>query len=121
VPKDLRDLSEAELAEWQYAHRQELDAENGEVVDVEISPQLSVTMSFRLPGAEADAIREAADAADMTLSEWIRSACAEALDSDGDGARRQTVDEELAKANQLVALLERRLQRVAASNRVGRV
>jgi hypothetical protein len=40
---------------------------------VEISPQLSVTMSFRLPGAEADAIRQAADAADMTLSEWIRN------------------------------------------------
>jgi hypothetical protein len=33
---------------------------------------LSVTMSFRLPGAEADSIREAARAAGMSLSEWIR-------------------------------------------------
>lgn len=113
-------MSEAELAEWQYAHRQELDAEEGELVDVEISPQLSVTMSFRLPGAEADGIREAADAADMTLSEWIRQACDVALDPAGDGSRRQKVDEELVKANQLVELLGRRLQRVAAKNRAGR-
>ena len=119
MPKDSRDMSEAELAEWQYAHRQELDAEEGELVDVEIARQLSVTMSFRLPGAEADAIRQAADAADMTLSEWIRQACADALDPAGNGSRRQTVDEELVKANQLVELLGRRLQRVAARNRAG--
>jgi predicted HicB family RNase H-like nuclease len=76
------DMTDAQLARWQYAPRDELASDEGEAVEVEISPQLSVTISFRLPGAEADAIREAARDAGVSLSEWIRQACAAALEPD---------------------------------------
>lgn len=72
-------LSEEELASWQYEHRDELDADRGEEVDVVVAADLAVTMSFRLSGPEADAIRAAAQAAGLTLSEWIRRACAVAV------------------------------------------
>lgn len=44
------------------------------MIEVQVAPQLAVTMSFRLPGAEADVIREAAKAENVTLSAWIRNA-----------------------------------------------
>ncbi len=73
-------MSERELADWQYAHRDELDAEQGDEVDAHISSSLSVTLSFRLPAAEADSIRTAAADSGLTLSEWIRRACASSAD-----------------------------------------
>jgi predicted HicB family RNase H-like nuclease len=78
-----RKFTDAEQADWHYAHRGELEQEPGEAVDVEFAANLSVGMSFRLPGTEADAIRAAAGAAEMSLSEWIRQACAEAAADDG--------------------------------------
>lgn len=80
--RDVDELTDAELAEWQYAHREELDAEDGELADIEIAPELSVSMSFRLPGHEADAIRSASAASGLTMSDWIRRACASALDDE---------------------------------------
>lgn len=67
-------LSEAELAEWQYDHRDELDAHLGEPVDVTMADDLAVTISFETSGAEADAIRRAAAAAGVSMSTWIRAA-----------------------------------------------
>jgi len=94
MTRNLDDLTDAELAEWQYAYKDELDAQEGGVVDVEVSPQFSVTMSFRLPGDEADAIRHAAGSAGISLSEWIRRACADALeDSEGQHAHLQVATE----------------------------
>lgn len=63
------EMSDAELAEHHWQHR---DDELGEEVEFEIAKPLRVTMSFRLPAEEADAIREAAAAAGTSLSEWIR-------------------------------------------------
>jgi hypothetical protein len=63
------EMSDAELAEHHWQHR---DDALGEEVDFEIVKPLRVTMSFRLPAEEADAIREAAAAAGTSLSEWIR-------------------------------------------------
>lgn len=63
------EMSEAELAEYHWQHR---DDEFGEEVDFDVSKPLRVTMSFRLPADEADVIREAAAAAGTSLSEWIR-------------------------------------------------
>ena len=108
----LNDLSEAELAEWQYAHRDELESEEGEEVEVEISPQLSVTISFRLPGGEADAIREAARDAGVSLSEWIREACAATLEPDEDAGSRREVQTELRDATRELEALARRLDAV---------
>ncbi|MGH3926101.1 MAG: plasmid mobilization protein [Pseudonocardiaceae bacterium] len=63
------EMNDAELAEHHWEHR---DDELGEEVEFEVAKPLRVTMSFRLPGEEADAIREAATAAGTSLSEWIR-------------------------------------------------
>ncbi|AYY13756.1 ribbon-helix-helix protein, CopG family [Actinobacteria bacterium YIM 96077] len=74
-------LSEAELADWQYEHRDELDAqgEDDEVVEVEYAQPLATTISFRLPVSEAAAISKAAQDAGISRSDWIRSACKAAL------------------------------------------
>lgn len=109
----LNNMTDAELAEWQYAHRDELESDEGEEVELEISPQLSVTISFRLPGAEADAIREAARDAGVSLSEWIRQACADALQPDETGNRRRAVQAELRDASRDLEALARRLDAAA--------
>jgi hypothetical protein len=67
--KNPDEMSDAELAEYHWEHR---DDELGEEVEFEVAKPLRVTMSFRLPAQEADAIRAAAAAAGTSLSEWIR-------------------------------------------------
>lgn len=85
MSEDVNEMSDAELAELaesQYAHREQLDAEaeDAEVVeDVEVVGDVSITMSFRLPGSEADQIRAAAAEHGQTLTEFIRSACRAAV------------------------------------------
>jgi hypothetical protein len=106
---DRNEKSEAGLAAWQYAHRDELDGAQGEPVEIEFAPNLSVSMSFRLPGAEADAIRSAARSAGMSLSEWIRQVCADAAADDGGLQQRQAIDAELAEAEREIAKMQRRL------------
>jgi hypothetical protein len=108
--------SDAGLAAWHYAHRDELDREQGSAVEVEFAPTLSVTMSFRLPGSEADAIRTAARTAGMSLSEWIRRVCAEAAADDGGLQRRQAIDAELAGAEREIAKMQRRLAAARRQN-----
>jgi hypothetical protein len=110
------ELSEAGLAAWQYAQRDELDREQGEPVEVEFAPNLSVSMSFRLPGAEADAIRTAARSAGMSLSEWIRQVCADAATDDGGLQRRRAIDAELAEAEREIAKMQRRLAAARRQN-----
>jgi hypothetical protein len=107
------DMTDAELAEWQYAHRDELDADEGEEVEVEVSPQLSVTISFRLPGAEADAIRGAARDAGVSLSAWIRDACADALVPDESARSGRAIEAELRDATRELEMLARRLDAAA--------
>lgn len=107
--QNLNDLTEAALAEWQYAHREELDSEQGELVEFDFARQVSVTMSFRLSGAEADSIREAAREAGMTLSEWIRQAAADAIRPGDPSDSRPDVDDELIKAEGELDALRKRL------------
>ena len=47
----------AELAEWQYEHQAELDAEAGELVEAEIAENLTVMISFRVTQQQANHIR----------------------------------------------------------------
>jgi hypothetical protein len=91
-------LDEEALASWQYEHREELDAERGEEVDVAIAPDLAVAMSFRLSGSEADAIRTAAREAGLTLSEWIRRACGRAVAEQAEHGPEDTVERALEEA-----------------------
>lgn len=73
-------MTEAELAEWQYEHQGELDAEAGELVEAEIAENLTVMISFRVTQQEANHIRGRAAATDLTVSDWIRQCCEAALD-----------------------------------------
>lgn len=109
----MNDIPEAELAEWQYAHRDEFDADRGEEIDANVSPHLSVTISFRLPGDETDAIRQAARDAGMTLSEWVRQACSDALDPDRSARSHRAVQSELRDATRQLEELARRLDAAA--------
>lgn len=109
MSRDLDEMTEAELAEWQYAHRDELDSDEGEAVDADISPQLSVTLSFRVPGAEADAIRQAAREAGLSMSEWIRRTCAVAAAPDAAAAQAREAQESLDEAVRLVQTAQRRM------------
>lgn len=109
MSRDLDAMTEAELVEWQYAHRDDLDSDEGEAVDADISPQLSVTLSFRVPGSEADAIREAAREAGLSMSEWIRRACAVAAAPDAAAAQAREAQEALDEAVRLVKTAQRRM------------
>ena len=72
-------MTEAELAEWQYEHQGELDAEAGELVEAEIAENLTVMISLLVTQQEANQIRGRAAATDLTVSDWIRQCCEAAL------------------------------------------
>jgi len=100
------EMSDAELAEHHWQHRED---ELGEEVDFEIVKPLRVTMSFRLPAEEADAIREAAAAAGTSLSEWIRWATMRAArDTDVPPPRHAAI----SRARELLSQAEDELGRV---------
>ncbi len=100
------EMSDAELAEHHWQHR---DDALGEEVDFEIVKPLRVTMSFRLPAEEADAIREAAAAAGTSLSEWIRWATMRAArDIDIPPPRHAAI----SRARELLSQAEAELGRV---------
>lgn len=71
---DFDTMTDAELADYQYAHRDDPLGAEADLLDVEmeIAHPLSVSMSFRLPPQEASAIRAAAERSGMTMSDWIR-------------------------------------------------
>lgn len=74
---DLETLSDAEVADWYLGAGRTTDPADEVEVEVDVAPTLDVTMSFRLPAEEADAIRTHAGDAGVTMSRWIRDACAE--------------------------------------------
>lgn len=80
---DFSTMTDAEIAEWQYAHRDELDAEldgdEYETVDASPTKDVATVTSFRMPPGELEQIRAAARADGLTMSEWIRNACTAAL------------------------------------------
>jgi hypothetical protein len=100
------EMSDAELAEHHWQHR---DETLGEEVAFEIVKPLRVTMSFRLPAEEAEAIREAAAAAGTSLSEWIRWATMRAArDIDVPPPRHAAI----SRARELLSQAEDELGRV---------
>ncbi len=110
---DFETMTDAELADYQYAHPDEPLGDETELqdVEVEIVHPLSVSMSFRLPPDEASAIRAAAGRAGMSVSDWIRGRCS--ADAEGTPAATavpvQRVN--MTKARRLVAELDRELNR----------
>jgi predicted HicB family RNase H-like nuclease len=82
-------MSDAEIADWQHAHRDELDealhTTTYETVEAQPAKDVATVTSFRMPPGELEQIRIAAKAEGVTMSEWIRGACKAAL---GRGGRR---------------------------------
>ena len=70
-------------------HLTDPDVDEGEVLEVEVARPLTSTFSLRIPAAELDAIRVAASNAGVSVSEWVRTACATAL---GTEETRQVID-----------------------------
>lgn len=112
---DFDTMTDAELAAYQYSHREGPLGEESDLedVEVEIAHPLSVSMSFRLPPEEASAIRAVAEQAGMSLCDWIRTVCTAAATADSalDDAPvpRQRVN--IAKARRLLAELDKELNR----------
>lgn len=112
---DFDTMTDAELADYQYAHRDDPLGAEADLLDVEmeIAHPLSVSMSFRLPPQEASAIRAAAERSGMTMSDWIRGVCAGAAEGTAPVAApvpHQRVN--MVKARRLVAELDKELKRV---------
>lgn len=110
---DFDTMTDAELADYQYTHRDNPLGDEADLQDVEvdIAHPLSVSMSFRLPPKEASAIRAAAERAGMSMSDWIRGVCAAAEGTTPVAAPvpRQRVNME--RARRLVAELDKELKR----------
>lgn len=123
TPHDFETMTDAELADYQYAHR---DAPLGDDADleevrVEVARPLSVSMSFRLPPVEASAIRHAAAQAGLSVSDWIRSTCSAALSTRAPDPPVPAPRVKLTKARRLASELEKELSRLVESNdRAGR-
>jgi uncharacterized protein (DUF1778 family) len=81
-----REMSDAEAADFYYEHRDDPDMW-GEQVDAKISRKLDSVVSVRFNSTEIERIQQAADAAGLSLSSFIRRAAltapgAEVLDID---------------------------------------
>lgn len=117
---DFETMTDAELADYQYTHRDdplgpEADLEE---VEVEIAHPLSVSMSCRLPPRMRPApSRAAADQAGMSVSDWIRGVCSAAAGKDACVDAPVPVQRvNMTKARRLVAELGRELKRVMQDN-----
>lgn len=80
---DFSTMTDAEIADWQYAHRDQLDAEldtdDYETVEAAPASDVATVTSFRMPPGELEHIRRAARSEGLSLSQWIRNACKAAL------------------------------------------
>lgn len=76
--KPVSEMSEAELAEYYYAHRHDPDMV-GEQVDY--MPPRAARVAVRLSFDEERRVRQAAQAAGMTVSAFLRQAALDAADS----------------------------------------
>jgi hypothetical protein len=112
---DFDTMTDAELAAYQYLHREDPlgDEADLEDIEVEIAHPLSVSMSFRLPPEEARAIRTAAERAGVSMSDWIRGVCSAAARGDApvDAPVPRQRALNIAKARRLLAQLEKELNR----------
>jgi uncharacterized protein (DUF1778 family) len=110
-------MTDAELADYQYAHRDDPLGAEADLEEVEIAHPLSVSMSFRLPPHEASAIRAAAEQAGMNVSDWIHGVCSAAAGKDAPVDAPVPVQRvNMTKARRLVAELDRELKRVMQDN-----
>lgn len=94
TPEELEEMTEAELADYYYEHRDEL-AEHDEEPVASVKPErLDVMVSARFSLSEAAEVRAAAEKAKMSVSAFLRLAALNAMGS-------EVVDVERARADLL--------------------
>lgn len=67
-------MSERNLANELWEHRNDPDEWDEEAVEIEVRPRRSSVVSFRLPSEELDEVERAATSSGETVSEFIRNA-----------------------------------------------
>jgi len=75
-------MTDEQAAEYYYRHRDEIEQEPGEPVDIELARPLSLVVSVRLRADEVEQVGTASEAAGMKISTFIRQAALAAATHD---------------------------------------
>ncbi len=106
--KEPDQMSEAELADYYYTHRDEPDALGEEVLQTQPT-RLSTMVSVRFAPDEATVVRQAANEAGMTLSSYLRHCALAASNRPVDLDRvRRDVEEAGQRLNDALMVLHTR-------------
>lgn len=107
---ELDAMTDAQAAEYYYRHRDEIEQEPGEPVDLEPARPLSLVVSVRLRADEAEQVGAASEAAGMKISTFIRQAALAAATHD-EPLDREALARRLASVRRAVDDVEQLVQR----------
>jgi hypothetical protein len=75
-------MTDEQAAKYYYQHRDGIERESGEPVNIELARPLSLVVSVRLREDEAEQVAAASEAAGMKVSTFIRQAAVAAANRD---------------------------------------
>lgn len=107
---ELDALTDEQAADHYYRHREEIEGDPGEPVDIEPARPLSLVVSVRLRADEAEQVAAAADAAGMKVSTFIRQAAVAAATHD-ESLDLEALARRLASVRRAVDDVEQLVQR----------
>lgn len=107
---ELDAMTDEQAAEHYYRHRDEIEREPGEPVDMEPARPLSLVVSVRLREGEAEQVAAASEAAGMKVSTFIRQAAVAAAARD-ESLDREALTRRLASVRRAVDDVEQLVQR----------
>ena len=111
--KPENDLTDTEIKQL-YAHRSDPDEWENEPADVQVRPNATEVVSFRLPSQELDRLQAAAEDRNQSLSQFIRESIQKRLEG-----RALTVVEDLTSAAKAYSWLPVPEALVRESQKVG--
>ena len=107
---ELDAMTDEQAAEHYYRHRDEIEREPGEPVDIRPARPLSLVVSVRLREDEAEQVAAASEAAGMKVSTFIRQAAVAAATRD-EPLDREALARRLASVHRAVDDVEQLVQR----------
>ncbi|MGH3886174.1 MAG: plasmid mobilization protein [Pseudonocardiaceae bacterium] len=108
-------MTDDQATEHYYRHRDEIEREPGEPVDIEPARPLSLVVSVRLREDEAEQVGAASEAAGMKVSTFIRQAAVAAATRD-EPLDREALARRLASVRRAVDDVEQLVQRRPSSD-----
>ncbi|MGH3905259.1 MAG: plasmid mobilization protein [Pseudonocardiaceae bacterium] len=111
---ELDTLTDEQVAEHYYRHREEIERDPGEPVDIEPARPLSLVVSVRLREDEAEQVAVAAEEAGMKVSTFIRQAAVAAATRD-ESLDLEALARRLASVRRAVDDVEQLVQRRPSS------